>query len=255
MELETGMRASNMLKLCAVSALAIGLGGTAQAGSGQKHLALTGIPSATVAPNGLGFAGISYSTKRSTTDDSADGSAILGFGLGDAEDGIGFQFATHIVSLTDDFADAGYFSLKASKRIADGASPTFASLTASHLGTWGDNSTEDPSATLALTRFSGWTLGEAQDVYPVMMTIGAGTNVSDFGREAGVFGGIGIGLTEYMSASLAWTGDEVSVGSSFKVKGLDDLFVSLSLDDALDDRNFQRVTLSVGYQFPKLFGG
>lgn len=249
------MRASKVLKICAVSALAMGLGGTAQAGSGQKHLALTGIPSATVAPHGLGFAGVSYSTKRSTTDDSADGSAILGFGFGDADDSVGFQFGTHIVSLTDDFADAGYFSLKASKRIADGAAPTYASLTASHLGTWGVNSTEDPSAVFALTRFAGWTLGEAQEVYPVMMTIGAGTNVSDFGRESGIFGGFGIGLTEYMSASIAWTGDEVSVGSSFKIKGLDDMFLSLSLDDALDDRDFQRVTVSVGYQFPKLFGG
>lgn len=255
MKLDTGIRASKLLKVCAVSALATGICGAAQADSGRKHLALVGIPSATVAPGGLGFVGLSYSTKRTTTDHSADGSAILGFGLGDANDGVGFQFGAHIVSLTDDFADTGYFSVKASTRIADGASPTYASLTVSHLGAWGTNVNEDPSTVLALTRFSGWKLGKAQDIYPVMMTIGAGSNVSDFGQEAGIFGGFGIGLNEYMSASVAWAGDELSVGSSFKIKGLDDLFVSVSLDDALNDRDFQRVTLSVGYQFPNLFGG
>lgn len=255
MKLDTGKRASKVLGLFALSALATGFCGAAQAESGQKHLSLVSIPSATVAPGGLGFAGLSYSTKRSTTNDEPDGSAILGFGLGDANDGVGFQFGAHIVSLTDDFADTGYFSLKASTRISDGAAPTYASLTVSHLGTWGVSANEDPTTVVALTRFAGWTLGEAQNVYPVMMTIGAGTNLSDFGQEPGIFGGFGIGLTEYMAASIAWTGDEVSVGSSFKIKGLDNLFLSVSLDDALNDRDFQRVTLSIGYQFPDLFGG
>lgn len=238
---------------CAMLVLTMGIAGTAQAD--QKHLGMTGISSATVAPKGLGFAGISYSSKRSPTDDSTDGSAIVGVGFGNANDGVGLQFATHLVSLPNGFGDAGYFSLKASTRIASGAAPTYASATVSHLGTWGINANDDPTGTIALTRFAGWSLGSAEEIYPVMMTLGAGTNVSNFGHDAGMFGGFGIGLTEYMAASLAWTGDEVSLGGSFKIKGLDDMFLSLSFDDALNDRGFQRVTLSIGYQFPNLFGG
>lgn len=233
----------------------VGLVGTAHAQSKQKHLALTGISSATVAPHGLGFVGLSYTSKRAIVNSGGDGSAVVGFGVGDANKNIGLQFSANITSLSDDFGDSGYFSIKASRQIGKQDNPTYASLSLGQLGNWGDANGLDETATVAVTHFTQWTLGARQEQYPIMMTIGAGTNLRNFNSDPGVFAGIGIGLTEYVATSIAWTGETVSIGGGFKLEGADDLFLAVSIDDAFNQEDSQRLTVSVGYQFKNLFGG
>jgi hypothetical protein len=239
----------------AAIALAVALTGTANAQSTQKHLTLTSISSATVAPHGMGFVGLSYTTNRAANVTNSDGSAVVGIGVGSAEDSIGLQFTANITSLTDDFADSGFLSVKASRQIAAGRNPTYASLEIGQLANWGDADGIRETATIAVTRFSQWNLGASQEQYPVMMTIGAGTNLRNSNSDPGVFAGIGIGLSEYTAASVAWAGESVSIGGGFKIKGADNLVISLSLDDAFDQVDRQRLTLSVGYRFSNLFGG
>jgi hypothetical protein len=241
-------------KTAATIAVIAGLTGAAHAQSKPKHLGLAGISSATVAPHGMGFVGLSYTSKRAIVNTGADGSASVGFGLGDANRTVGFQFAAHITSLSDDFGDSGYFEVKASKLISSGPNPTYASLTLGQLANWGDADGLDETAKIALTHFTQWTLGARQEQYPVMMTIGAGTNLRNFDSEPAVFAGIGIGLTEYASTSIAWTGDSVSIGGGFKIKGAEDMILSVSVDDAFNQVDRQRLTVSIGYQFQNLFG-
>lgn len=160
-----------------------------------KHLTLLGIPSATVAPANLGFASISATTDRVGNGDDADGSLAFGLGLGSAEEAIGVQLTGYVTSLSDDFGDSGYFEIKGSRRIVGGNTPVYASLTLGSLGTWGDSTDRDASATVALTAFSILRFSPDGDVFPVMFTVGGGSHVRDDDTDPGAFLGAGIGLT------------------------------------------------------------
>ena len=227
----------------------------ASAQDGQIHLRLLGIQSATVAPHGMGFAALSLTNKRAPGDNSNDGSAILGFGLGDAENSVGVQLNAHITSLTDDFGDSGYLSIKASRRLAAGPSPVYGSLMFGQLANWGDANPRDVTFSAAITRFSWANTDGAGRAYPLMMTLGAGTDLRNNDTDPGVFAGIGVGLSETMSASLAWTGESVTVGTGFKIRGLDDIGFGLSVDDAFNQVDNRRLIFSIGYRFNNLFGG
>lgn len=227
----------------------------AVAQEGRVHLRLLGIQSATVAPHGVGFAALSLTNKRAPGDNSNDGSAVLGFGLGDAENSVGVQLNAHITSLTDDFGDSGYLSIKASRRLSAGQSPVYGSLIFGQLANWGDANPRDANFSAAITRFT-WVNNEGSGrAYPLMMTLGAGTDLRNNDTDPGVFAGIGVGLSENMSASLAWTGESVTVGTGFKIRGLDDIGFGLAIDDALNQVDNRRLILSIGYRFNNLFGG
>lgn len=220
-----------------------------------KHLTLLGIPSATVAPANLGFASISATTDRAGTADGADGSLAFGLGLGDADTGIGVQVTGYVTSLSDDFGDSGYFEVKGSRRIVGGNTPVYASLTLGSLGTWGDSTDRDTSATLAVTAFSAVRFSPAGDAFPVMFTLGGGSNVRDDDTDPGLFLGAGIGLTPHLGASLAWGGDYVNLGASFKVDGLDNIGLTATVYDLFDQEDSRRLTLSATYLFSDLFPG
>jgi hypothetical protein len=233
-----------LLGLTATSALVAG-GAVAQ--DGRKHLTLSGIASGTVAPNGLAFASLS-GTNRSPAG-RTDGSLALGFGLGSAEDSVGLQVVAQITSLTDAFGDSGYLQFKLSRRL--GAQPLYLGVQADHLVAWGDSEQVDPSGKLALTYFTDVQAGG--DRFPVMMTIGAGSRVRDLGTEPGLFAGVGMGLTDRIGASVAFSGDYFDVGVGVKLN--DQLSMTASVNDVFDQRDRQRVTISVTYAMQNLFGG
>lgn len=232
-----------------LAAVALGLALAAQPAAAQerKHLILHGIASGTVAPNGLGF--ISLSGTNKSPADKTDGSLAFGLGFGSAEETIGVQVTAQVTSLTDDFGDSGFMQLKLSRRLGD--QPLYFAIQGDHLANWGDSRDIDPSFKVAFSYFTA--LRTASDAYPVMLTLGGGDKVHDFGREAGVFGGIGIGITPVVGASLAYTGDYWDIGTGFRLG--DDLRLNVSLDDAFDQRDRRRVTVSVTYLLRNLFGG
>ena len=217
----------------------------------DKNVTLLGIPPATVAPGGLVFAGIAWTDKRNGVTDEADGSAALGFGVGVGDNLFDLQFAAHITSLEDDFADSGYFSIRASKRIDQGGIPTFIGVGAGNLGGWGDAEDEDTSWSGSITAFPVARIGG--NYYPLMLTVGAGSNVRDFYRESGGFAGLGIGLTESFGTSVAYNGDNFDLGASFRLPAIKNLGFNVILNDAFDQDDRQRVILSVNWFAENVF--
>ena len=238
----------------AVLVLATGTMGWAE--GVNRLVTLQGIRSATVAPAGLAFASLGLTSRRDSLGDffdEADGSIVLGFGLGDASKTVGVQVAASITSLTDSFGDSGSLSIKAARQINGLEMPTFVGLSLDRLAGWGDGTLVDESATLAVTMFPIAKIGGQS--YPLMITAGYGSAVLDHHREPGAYVGAGIGITQNFGASLAWTGESVTIGTAFKFDGLDNLRFSASVEDAFDQVGGQRLTLSATYYFDNVFGG
>lgn len=246
-------------RLRRVGALAAAMALTASPGVSQdnsgadKHLTLLGIPSATVAPGGSVYGGLSYATSRPGPGDDADGSMSLGFGLGDANESIGLQVSAEIISLKDEFGDSGYFEIKASRRIAEGRTPLYLGLGVSDLAPWGDTAENETSFDLMLTGFH--LMQTSTDAFPVMFTVGAGTHVRDNGTEPGAYAGLGVGLSDSFAASVSWYGDYAVIGASFAPAGNRNLSLTASLVDVTDETGDQRGVFSINYVFPKAFGG
>lgn len=213
----------------------------------RKHLTQIGIPVATVAPGGTGFVQLS-GTNRSPAG-RVDGSMALGFGFGSAERNLGVQVTAQITSLTDAFADSGYLQLKLSRRM--GGAPLYLAVQGEHLASWGDSRLIPASARVMATWFGQIPAGG--DNYPVMLTLGAGNRVREFSREPGVFAGFGLGLTPTTAVSAAYSGDYFDLGLGFRIN--DRLSLNAAVNDVFDQEDRRRLSISVTYAIPKLFGG
>jgi len=221
-------------------------------GAPANYVTLLGIPSATVAPGGTAFGALSLANKRIAPGPRSDGSLAFGLGLGSAEDSVGVQMTAHITSLTDSFGDSGYFEIKASRRIADGNAPTYLSFALSGAG-YGDAKTRETAATVALTSFRQVRFSDGGDLYPVMFTLGAGTNRRNNESDAGIFGGVGIGVTPNMGLSAAWSGEYVNLGAAFRFDGFENFSVSAAVYDAFDQKDSRRIGVSFVYVLQDLF--
>jgi hypothetical protein len=214
----------------------------------SKNLTLLGIPSATVAPAGVGYVALS-GTRSSPMNARTDGSLELGLGLGNAETGVGVQGKVVVTSLTDDFGDSGYVGFKLSRRIAAGQVPFYAGVEVDNLAAWGESGDNDPSVSAMLTGFAAVPMGDGQ--MPVMFTLGAGSHLRDNGTEPGVFAGVGAGFTRYVGGSVAWSGEALSLGISLRPPGDAPVVMNLTLDDATDRLDEQRISVSVAWVFAK----
>jgi len=231
------------------------LSGAAQAQTGEaasKNLTLLGIPSGTVAPRGLAFGSLSLTDNRVGPGPREDGSLAFGLGFGSAETGVGVQLTAFITSLTDDFGDSGYFEIKASRRIMDGQSPTYVALTLGGAG-FGDASGRDTSATLALTSFRQIRFSDSGPVYPVMFTLGAGTNERNLERDPAIFGGVGIGVSKNLGLSVAWSGEYVNLGAALRFDDFENFGMTATLHDAFDQEDSRRFDVSFTYFLKDLF--
>ena len=234
----------------AAAALLAAAPALAQDSGGRKHLTLVGLPSGTVAPHGTVFASLALTNRRTGIGPAIrdnDGSLALGFGLGSAEETIGFQFTMDITSLSRSFGDAGSFGIKVSRRLAAGDWPVYASLGADYLAPWGSVRVRKPAVTAALTTFGQITLGG--DSYPVMATIGGGNRVRANYTRPGAFVGFGIGVTENLAASLAWTGESLDLGLGLRIPALEPVTFTLAVNDATDRLNSRRVTATATWAF------
>ncbi|WP_136057781.1 hypothetical protein [Candidatus Halocynthiibacter alkanivorans] len=227
--------------------------GTALAGSNddpwQKNVTLLAIPSATVAPSGLVFTSLSAPTNG----DNA--SAAIGVGFGDATDGIGLQLTSVVSAPANGLDSSGYFSLRGSARIGQGATPVYLGIGADHIGIWGDTPDRDVGLTAMLTAFPVLTAANSGNRYPMMVTLGGGTHVRNGDTDPGLFLGAGIGLSESIGVSAAWSGDSFDIGASFRPANIDNMRISAVVTDAFDSDDNQRLTLSFSWFFNNMFGG
>jgi hypothetical protein len=251
---------SILVALAALAAVTGLPGAPARAETSDIYLTLTGIKSATVAPGGLAFVSGAWSSDRVNASggsgliDRSDGSMSLGAGFGSAETGIGFQVTANITSLSDDFGDSGYLSLKASRRVTpEGQVPVYLGISADSLVPWGDSSENEESIDLIVTAFP--TVQMASGPKPMMITLGGGTNIRNYGADPGLYFGMGLGLTEHFAVSAAWTGDEVALGTGFRFDALPNMHFTASIDDAFDQNDARRLTLQATWVTDRLFGG
>ncbi|WP_172327861.1 hypothetical protein [Mangrovicoccus sp. HB161399] len=217
----------------------------------RKNVTLLGIPPATVAPDGMVFAAVSWTDRRAGVHPQDDASGAVGFGLGLGDGLVDLQFTANVTSFEDDFGDSGYFSVKASHRLDDGGIPTFVALGADFLGAWGDSEDRDAGFDASLTLFPVIALGGAS--YPLMITVGGGDSVSDYRTDPGMFAGIGIGLTENFGTSIAFNGDNYDLGGSFRFKALKNWGFTAAVGDVFDQDDQQRVILSVNWIAANVF--
>ncbi len=228
---------------------------SASNGIAGKNVTLLGINSGTVAPNGTVYGSIGGSTDSQYSDYDIDGSAEFGFGIGDADEGLGAQMSVVFASLTDDFGDAGYLNFKISRRIAAGDHPTYIGLEGSQIGTWGDSDVLEPQGTVAITTFGRASFGSSTEAYPYMLTAGAGTGLRNNQQDPGVIFGAGVGLTENFGVSAAWTGETVDMGVGFRAKALGNASLTVQVNDVLDQEDRQQLTFTVNFAVNNLWGG
>lgn len=247
--------------ISAAFALAAALAGPAGA-EDADYVTIAGIRAGTVAPGGLAFAAVSWSSRRDLGTgyatgggfwDKTDGSIALGMGFGNAEQGLGFQVTANITSLKDDFGDAGYLTLKAATRLQGGGTPMYLGVTADHLAGWGVADAPDESLDLTLTAFPRANIGGVDR--RLMLTLGAGTNIRNNDSDPGVYFGAGMAMNDNWALSAAWTGEDVTLGTGFRLAALPDMQFTASVEDAFDQNDARRFTLQVTLTTDRLFGG
>ncbi len=246
----------------AALALVLSLSPAVAQDGAPRLVTLLGIGSAAVAPNRSAFAVLSYSSRSDVGGSfvaADDGSAGLGYVLGDAGSGVGLQFGANFTGLGADpnFSgfgpgQSGYFSLQAARLIGSKV-PTFVALSVDHLASWGRANSTPPAVSAMVTLFPTATLGDQS--YPLMLTFGIGNHIRNAGNDPGAFAGIGMGLTPNFGASVAWTGETVTIGGTYKNDALQNWNFSAQLDDAFNQKNSRRVTISATVLFENAFGG
>ncbi|QCP87945.1 hypothetical protein EYE35_20095 [Cereibacter sphaeroides] len=217
----------------------------------SANVTMQGIGSGTVAPGGTIFGSVSGTDRRvDSGSDDVDGSLSLGAGFGDAATGIGVQASLNVTSVEDrDFGDSGYLSLKFGHRFGDPDLNLHAAIGFDNIAAWGDASDNSIETTVALTTF-GY-LGGAWGK-PYMVTLGVGSDARD--GDPGLIAGFGLGLTEYLGASISYSGDYSNIGLGMKVPGVKGVSVALTCNDVFDEEDSRRATLSVSFALKNAFG-
>ncbi|EYD76429.1 hypothetical protein Rumeso_01987 [Rubellimicrobium mesophilum DSM 19309] len=221
----------------------------------SKLVSIQGIRSATVAPSGLAYGAVALTNRQQDGDefvDGPEGSLSFGFGVGDASRTVGLQFSVNLTSLSDGVGESGSLSIKASRRLGGLRVPTYVGLSVDRLAGWGEAEDFDPSTSLAVTMFPRIEVGD--ESYPLMLTAGVGSDIVDDQSDPGVFLGAGVGLTHNLGASVAWTGETVSLGTVFRVDGLDSMRFGASVDDVFDQEDRRRLVLTATFFVDDLFG-
>lgn len=73
--------------------------------------------------------------------------------------------------------------------------------------------------------------------------------------EDGIFGGLGLGITEFLGTSLSVTENQLNAVVGFKIPGLDDVSISYGINDITDNMKRKEQTLSISYSLTNIFGG
>jgi hypothetical protein len=142
-----------------------------------------------------------------------DASLSFAFGLLPQDSPIGATLGVDITSVSPfHFGQSGTMGLTLTHRLAPmGDWQGSLALGAENLVTWGDSTAQSVEYFVA----GSWHRPGDQDAPPLLLSVGYGTGEADGGGEAGLFGGVGLGLTDRSAGSLAWTGDEVIAAVSF----------------------------------------
>lgn len=212
---------------------------------------IMGIPSGFGASRGLAFASFAATNRRERERSGDwDGSIALGFGLGDAQRGIGVTPVVEITSVTPShFGSSGRVGVHFSRRFLLGSKWHAATgLGLQNLLTWGDSKVLDREWNLS---FSSVRPADERLGIPVLLSAGYGSGVSRFGADPGYYAGLGVGLHKRFGLSLAWYGDEAFAGANFWPIVEKNLLISVGIGDTFNNVSGRRLllTATVGKRF------
>ena len=212
---------------------------------------VAGAPSAVAPRSGSGFVGLTYATPRGGVSGAGgDGDLVAGYSIGSPLENLSLTFGLALTGL-EPLGDAGSLSLSASRLAhVGGNSATFVGATVSNLAAWGVNSNRSEQFTVYASHILAIEKGSVE--VPLQFVVGYGTdNTRDTDGvriEDGAFAGVGVGITQNMSASMSFTETQLNLGASFNIPD-STISTSLSLLDVTDNTDRQQVTLSVAYGF------
>lgn len=251
--------------LAATGAYADGLGASvgaappviAPAASPVPTLAFPGIfgaASAIPAPGGTGFVGVTYVNPRDgVSGRGSDGDLSFGYTFGSPVENVSVTLAATILGL-DPFGDSGEFYIGASRMLrAGGNSATFIGASSNGWGAWGDAEDKPLSNAAYVSHLVAFPLASGTEL-PVQFTLGYGDNttLSDTGSgviDPGFFYGVGVGLTQNLSASLSGTSTQVNMGIGVTIPGVPGLGISAGVLDVTDNTNRQQFSLTAAFAF------
>ncbi|MBM1817376.1 hypothetical protein [Pseudosulfitobacter pseudonitzschiae] len=212
---------------------------------------VAGVPSAVAPKSGSGFVGLVYATPRGGVSGAGgDGDFIAGYSVGNAVKNVSLTFGLAVTGL-DPFGDAGSLSISASKLVhVGGNSATFIGGTISNLAAWGPNSNRPEQYSVYGSHIVSVD-GKNGIEIPLQFVLGYGTDNtrnSNGTVDDGLFAGVGVGVTQNMSASMSFTETQLNVGVSF---GVPDTSISSSLSvlDVTDNTDRRQVAFSIAYSF------
>lgn len=211
-----------------------------------------GVPTAVAPRGGSSFVGATFVNPRGgISGDGADGDIVAGHTVGNPLDFVSLTFGLAITGI-EPFADAGSLSLSVNRLLqASGTSATFVGASVSNVLPWGPAKRRDETYAVYVSHLAGIGVGAAE--IPVQVTVGYGSDntLSTNGLGAlsdGVFGGVGFGLTERISAGFSFTETQVNLGSTISL-GNSGLSATLGVLDVTDNANRRQVSLSASFSF------
>lgn len=170
-----------------------------------------GSPTAYGAGWGQVFAGIGGQTVDEPNSD-VDGSALVGFGIGDPNRYIGLEAAINIVSLTNRFGDAGSWGFKVHHTFADRSA---LAVGLADVGGWGDAKETDATTYVAYSRVLELEPGSPKRPLALAWNVGVGNeSVAEPDADIGVFGSVALAWHRQASVIADFDGRDLGLGVS-----------------------------------------
>lgn len=189
-----------------------------------------GAPATSIStPTGFGaswgqvYAGVSL-VNRARGNNQADGSATIGFGLGNPRRFLGLDVVTNIISLSDSggqdaFAGSGSVDFKV-HRVLPGAIGIAVGW--ENALAWGDAQNRDSSVYGVVSRAFPLQPNNLRNPMPLLLSLGVGGGrfrseeaIRNQEGGVGVFGSAALRVTPQISLLANWTGQDLNAGVSF----------------------------------------
>jgi hypothetical protein len=186
-----------------------------------------------------------------------DGSAVAGFGLGNALKSVGVEINVNITSLGSenfDFADSGALGFKVHKYFSDG---TAVAVGWANPVKWGDADRAEDTVYGVVTKSFDLQPNNPNNSLPLTVSLGIGSGsfrskgaIEADENSVNVFGSLGLRIIPQVSLATSWTGNSLNIGASFAPLRNTPLVINTIFTDVTD--NLDRSTglsISAGYVF------
>lgn len=204
------------------------------------------------------FAGLSF-VNRPREGSGADGSAVVGFGLGNSRRYAGLEVAVSIISLStsggrDQIGGSGAVGFKLHRQLPGGWGIAAGWEQAV---TWGDAGQEPSSVYGVVSKVFFLQRGIVENPMPLVLSVGVGggrfrsvSAIESGDASVGMFASAGLQFAPQFSAIANWTGQDLNLGLSIVPFRRIPLVVTLSAADIIGNAgDGVRYAFSVGYGF------